>query len=242
MVKISKAQGSGSAANYFEKEYSNGRENYYLTPEGGGAKDQVEGVYVGQLAREMGLDRVGEEDFHRLIEGQDPRDGKQLVNHVASKTYVNKFGDQVTTREHRAGWDIVFSVPKSVSLCAGPGGDARIAQLQREAVLETLAEVEKYIGAKNRKEGHQTGKMVAACFQHDCARPDRETGYAAPDLHDHVFLMNMTRDENGKWRAVEIDTIFKVRKFATQLHWSKLTEKMTRIGYEFEINPKTGAP
>ena len=27
----------------------------------------------------MGLDKVGEEDFHRLIEGQDPRDGKQLA-------------------------------------------------------------------------------------------------------------------------------------------------------------------
>jgi conjugative relaxase-like TrwC/TraI family protein len=239
MVKISKAQGAGAASNYFEKEYSNARENYYTE----GEQEQVRGEYFGQLAAEMGLSgEVSKEDFHRLIEGQDPATGKQLIRHVASKTYVDNFGNKVTTKEHRAGWDIVFSVPKSVSLVAGPGGDKRIPELQREAVIETLQEIEKYLAGKDSRRGHHTGKMVAAMFQHDCARPDRKTGYAAPDLHDHVFVMNMTKDEKGKFRAVEIDSLYRVRDFATHLHWSKLVEKMGAIGYEFEPNPRTGAP
>jgi conjugative relaxase-like TrwC/TraI family protein len=239
MVKISKAQGAGAASNYFEKEYSNARESYYTE----GEKDEVRGEYFGQLAAEMGLSgEVSEEDFHRLIDGQDPKSGEQLIRHVASKTYTDKFGKEIKTSEHRAGWDIVFSCPKSISLAAGPGGDKRIPELQREAVLETLEEIEKYLAGKDSRRGHHTGKMVAAMFQHDCARPDRETGYAAPDLHDHVFVMNMTKDEKGKFRAVEVDSLYRVRDFATHLHWSKLVEKMGAIGYEFEPDPRTGAP
>lgn len=238
MVKISKAQGSGAAANYFEKEYSNARESYYLD----GEPEDIEGEYFGELAKELGLSKVTEETFHRLIEGQDPHTGEQRIKHVGSKTYTDKFGNVVKTREHRAGWDIVLSCPDTFSLCAGPGGDKRIARWQREAAKETLAEMERYIGAKNGSDGHHTGKMVGALFQHDCARPDRETGYAAPNLHDHFFLMNMTRDECGKWRAVEIDTLFRVRAFATRLHWSKLAERARAGGYEIEISPRTGAP
>lgn len=238
MVKISKAQGSGAAANYFEKEYSNPRESYYLEAE----QEEIKGEYFGELAREIGLWEVTEETFHRLIEGQDPMTGEQRIKHVASKTYDDKFGNKVVTKEHRAGWDIVLSCPDTFSLCAGPGGDKRIAQWQREAVKETLAEMEKYIGAKDGGNGHHTGKMIGALFQHDCARPDRETGYAAPNLHDHFFLMNMTQDERGKWRAVEIDTLYEVRDFATILHWSKLAEKAVRGGYDIEISPRTGAP
>jgi len=54
--------------------------------------------------------------------------------------------------------------------------------------------------------------------------------------------MNMTCDGTGKFRALEINSLFHVRDFATHLHWAKLVEKMEAIGYEFERNPKTGAP
>jgi conjugative relaxase-like TrwC/TraI family protein len=238
MVKISKAQGSGAAVNYFEQEYSNGRESYYLD----GENDEIEGEYFGTLAKELGLSTVTKETFHRLIEGQDPYTGEQRIKHVASKTYTDQFGNEIKTREHRAGRDIVLSCPDTFSLCAGPGGDKRIAQWQRDASKETLAEIEKYAAAKNGGKGELTGKMIGALFQHDCARPDRETGYAAPNLHDHFFMMNMTQDKRGKWRAVEISTLFDVRDFATKLHWSKLAEKARAGGYEMEINPRTGAP
>src|SRR5215510_11480458 len=239
MVKISKAQGAGAASSYFAKEYSNARESYYTE----GEKEQIRGEYFGGLAAELGLSgEVSAEDFHRLIEGQNPATGEQLIRHVSPKTYTDPFGKEITTSEHRAGWDLVFSCPKSISLAAGPGGDGRIPGLQREAVTETLREMEKHLAGKDGHRGHPTGKMVAALFQHDCARPDRETGYAAPDLHDHVFVMNMTQDSTGKYRAVEIDSLYRVRDFATHLHWAKLVEKMEAVGYEFERNPKTGAP
>src|SRR5215831_733740 len=243
MVKISKAQGSREAGNYFRAEYSNGRESYYLEDEGEGSTEEIKGKYFGRLATEMGLGGdVAAEDFCRLIDGQNPTTGTQLIRHVSSKTYTNRFGEKKPKLRHRAGWDIVFSCPKSISLVAGPGGDKRIPALQREAVIETLREIEKYVSGKDGRRGHHTGKMIAAIFQHDCARPDRETGYAAPDLHDHVFVMNMTSDGTGKLRALEINSLFHVRDFATHLHWAKLVEKMEAVGYEFERNPKTGAP
>lgn len=243
MVKISDPQGSKEAGNYFRNEYSNCRESYYRADERQVETEEIKGKYFGQLATEMGLsDEVTAKDFLSLIKGRNPKTGEQLIRNASSKTYTNRFGEKKPKLRHRAGWDIVFSCPKSISLVAGPGGDKRIPALQREAVIETLREIEKYIAGKDGGRGRHTGKMVAAIFQHDCARPDRETGYAAPDLHDHVFVMNLTRDAIGKFRALEIDSLFRVRDFATQLHWAKLVEKMEAIGYEFERNPKTGAP
>ena len=94
--------------------------------------------------------------------------------------------------EHRAGWDATFSAPKSVSLTALVGGDDRVREAHRNAVTTALSELERYtqarIGGNNPAE--TTGKFVAAKFEHDTARP--VDGYAAPQLHTHAVIFNIT--------------------------------------------------
>ena len=94
--------------------------------------------------------------------------------------------------EHRAGWDATFSAPKSVSLTALVGGDNRVREAHRLAVTIALAELERYrqarIGGNNAAE--TTGKFIVAKFEHDTARP--VDGYAAPQLHTHAVIFNMT--------------------------------------------------
>jgi len=98
-----------AAEDYYDAQYSNGRENYYTEEE------NVTGLYLGELAEEMGLSGdVGREEFQRLIRGQNPYTGEQIIKHVPSKTYANKFGKQITTTTHRAGWDLTFNTPKSI--------------------------------------------------------------------------------------------------------------------------------
>src|SRR6266511_1467957 len=101
VLSISKALSVAATEDYYDEQYSNGRENYYT--EG----DKVTGAYFSGLAEEIGLSGdVSREEFQRLIRGQDPLTGGQIIKHVPSKTYDNKFGKQITTATHRAGWDL----------------------------------------------------------------------------------------------------------------------------------------
>jgi conjugative relaxase-like TrwC/TraI family protein len=151
---------------------------------------------------------VGAEHFARLSEGQHPNTQEQLVRHQVSKTYEGKNGKDITSVEHRAGWDATFSAPKSVSLTALVGGDDRVRQAHRESVRVALTELERYTEARigNIREPETTGKFAAATFEHDTARPVE--GYAAPQLHTHA----VTRQVHNLQPALEQHPLFASRE------------------------------
>ena len=143
--------------------------------------------------------------------------------------------------EHRAGWDATFSAPKSVSLTALVGGDERVTEAHRAAVTTALEELEKYtharIGGNNPAE--VTGKFIAAKFEHDTARP--VNGYAAPQLHTHAIIFNVTEREDGSTRAIQERTFFESQNYATAVYQSVLTHQLRKLGYEIEPG-QSGAP
>ena len=121
MLTISKPLSAGQARRYHAEEFQNARENYYA--EG----DRIIGEWHGRLAAEWGLSGdVREEHFQRLTEGQHPISSEPLVRHQTPHTSTNARGETVKTMEHRAGWDATFSAPKTVSLTALVGDDARV--------------------------------------------------------------------------------------------------------------------
>ena len=190
----------------------------------------------------MGLaGAVGNEHFARLTEGQHPDTEAQLVRHQVSKTYEGKFGKEVTSVEHRAGWDATFSAPKSVSLTALVGGDERVREAHRESVRVALGELEKYTQARigNVHAPETTGKFVAATFEHDTARPVE--GYAAPQLHTHAVIFNVTERDNGQTRALQPQELFASQHYATSVYRSELAMRLQELGYELERG-KHGQP
>lgn len=239
MMTMSKALGAAQAKAYYGSEYTNGRESYYTE------HDSVEGEWSGRLADELGLEgAVEKEQFERLIDGQDPHTGEQLVRHVASKEYTNEFGEKVKTSEHRAGWDATFSAPKTVSLAALVGKDERIREAHREAVELALQAVEKYTRARlgGNTPAQMTGKLIAAKFEHDSARPNKETGYAAPQLHTHTIIFNLTKTEDGQTKPVQPLELYRSQQYATVIYRAHLAYRLQALGYEIEIDRKTGAP
>jgi conjugative relaxase-like TrwC/TraI family protein len=184
---------------------------------------------------------VGDEHFARLTEGQHPHTEAQLVRHQASRTYEGKFGKEVTSVEHRAGWDATFSAPKSVSLTALVGGDERVREAHRESVRVALTELEKYTQARigNVHAPETTGKFVAATFEHDTARP--VDGYAAPQLHTHAVIFNVTERDNGQTRALQPQELFASQRYATSVYRSELAMRLQGLGYELERG-KHGQP
>jgi len=239
MMTLSKALSSGQAKDYYQKEYTSARENYYSE------RGEVNGRWSGRLAEEWNLQgEVSSEQYERLVAGQHPHTGEQLIRASRSKEQVNKYGDEITVNEHRAGWDATFSAPKSVSLAALVGNDERIRTAHRESVDEALKELEQYMQARGggNKPAITTGKMIAAQFEHTAARPDHQTGYAAPQLHTHVVIFNMTETADGKIRSVQPLELYRSQQYATAIYRMNLAEKLQGLGYDIEIDARTGAP
>ena len=236
MLTISKSLSAGQARTYHSREFTSERQNYWSRDQ------QVHSEWRGKLAQEWGLEgAVGSDHFARLSEGQHPESGVQLVKHQSAKTYTNEYGKEITSVEHRAGWDATFSAPKSVSLTALVGGDDRVREAHRESVRVALGELERYTQARigNVHAPETTGKFIAATFEHDTARP--VDGYAAPQLHTHAVVFNVTERENGHTRALQERSLFQSQHYATSVYRSELAMRLHGLGYEIERG-KHGQP
>jgi conjugative relaxase-like TrwC/TraI family protein len=236
MLTISKPLSSGQAQRYHEESFSNARENYYSQGK------TIQGEWHGKLAERWGLSgTVSEEHFARLAEGQHPLTGEQLVRHRAAYEYVNLDGKTIRTMEHRAGWDATFAAPKSVSLTALVAGDERVRQAHRESVEVALNALEPYVQARlgGNQLAETTCQWVAARFEHDSSRP--VNGYAAPQLHTHVVVFNITERESGETRAMQPRELYRSQQYATAVYRSELALRLRTFGYEVEQSA-SGAP
>ena len=229
MLTISRPLNAAQAQTYHAKEFTSPEQNYWQ-------KGDINlGEWQGKLAETFGLSGpVDAAHFARLSEGQHPITGEQLVRHRAVQEYETESGKTVKPVEHRAGWDATFSAPKSVSLTALVGGDDRVREAHRHAVTVASHELERYTQARmgGNNAAETTGKFVAAKFEHDTARP--VDGYAAPQLHTHAVIFNMTEREDGSTRALQARSLFDTQQFATAIYQSELTFQLRNLGYEIE--------
>ncbi len=236
MLTISKPLSSGQAQSYHKKEFTSEQQSYWSRG------NAVKGEWQGRLAAKYGLTGpVCEEDFARLSHGQHPQTGEQLIRHRLAHEYKDENGKTVTSMEHRAGWDATFSAPKSVSVTALVGGDHRIRAAHRESVRIALEELERYTQARigGNHPAETTGKFIVAKFEHDTARP--VNGYAAPQLHTHAVIFNLTERDDGEPRALQERGFFQSQQFATAIYQSELTYRLRQLGYEIERG-RSGAP
>src|SRR6201996_8968602 len=213
MLTISKPLSAGQARTYHAKEFIAPEQNYWKQG------DEIAGEWHGKLAGEFHLSgAVAAEDFGRLSEGQHPESGEQLVRHRKVQEYQAEDGKTIAPVEHRAGWDATFSAPKSVSLTALVGGDDRVRIAHREAVNLALDQLERYTQARigGNHAAQTTGRFVAAKFEHDTARP--VDGYAAPQLHTHAVIFNLTQLDDGQMRALQERSFFESQSYATAIY------------------------
>ena len=236
MLTVSKALSSGQAQKYHKLEFTSKSQSYYQQG------DVVKGEWQGKLAASLGLSGdVAPLEFSRLADGVHPQTKAPMVRHRLAMEYKNPDGTVTKAVEHRAGWDATFSAPKSVSLTALVGGDGRVREAHRAAVTIALDELERYtqarIGGNNAAE--TTGKFIAAKFEHTTARP--VDGYAAPQLHTHAVIFNVTERADGGTRALQERSFFESQQFATAVYQSSLTYQLRNLGYDIEAG-RSGAP
>ena len=176
MLSMSPIASSAVAVSYYEKD------DYYAA---NGDDPDAQGQWFGDAADKLGLSgAVDRETFKDLLDGKLP-DGTELG------TVREKGGD----KEHRPGWDLTFSAPKSVSLLAEIGGDKRIVAAHQAAVRSALGYLERSAAATRIRSGAGaervfTGNLAAATFQHEsesrpsithaCGRPERHAVFGWP--------------------------------------------------------------
>ena len=137
--------------------------------------------------------------------------------------------------EHRPGRDITFSAPKSVSLTALVGGDARIVDAHDKAVKKSLAWFEKN-AAETRLRDSRRGRMVragnqktvVATFTHDTSRN------LDPMLHTHSVIANMLLGADGKWRTMANERLYRSKMLLGALYRSELARELKGLGYGIE--------
>jgi flagellar biosynthesis GTPase FlhF len=84
-----------------------------------------------------------------------------------------------------------------------------------------------------------TGQFIVAKFEHDTSRP--VDGYAAPQLHTHAVIFNVTERADGTTRALQERGFFESQQFATAVYQSELTFRLRELRYEIAPG-RSGAP
>lgn len=205
MLSIANVRSPSAAASYFAAD------NYYAS-----ADADRSGQWIGKGAEALGLKgRVEAKAFDALLRGELP-DGTRVGN---------------PGQPHRPGTDLTFSLPKSWSLLALVGGDRRIGEAYREAVVETLRWAERN-AAQTRLAKNGAIRLVATdnlaigLFQHDTNRNQE------PNLHFHAVLANVTRGPDGKWRALRNDKLWELNTLLNSMTMARFRLAVEKLGYE----------
>ncbi|MFZ5848871.1 MAG: MobF family relaxase [Actinomycetota bacterium] len=152
-------------------------------------------------------------------------------------------------RERRAvaGYDLVFTPVKSVSLLWALGSAATREQVEaahHDAVADTLVWLEREtafarVGDKGEAQIETRG-FLAAAFDH------RDSRAGDPDLHTHLAISNKVRarhdhpDGRPRWLSLDARVIHAAAVAASERYNTRLEEALTRrLGVEFTERAET---
>jgi conjugative relaxase-like TrwC/TraI family protein len=205
--KVLTRQDVGRAASYYE----DGADDYY-------AGEGEASAWQGRGAEDLGLS--GAVDSGRFRE--------LLAGHVTANGDTSRTATRLDA-QNRIGIDLTFSAPKSVSLQALVGGDARLVEAHDRAVSRAIAAAEERAQARKKVNGQShvenTRNLVVAKFRHETSREQD------PQLHTHALVLNLTRRSDGEWRALRNDEIVKATKYLGAVYRAELAAEVQKLGY-----------
>ncbi len=146
-----------------------------------------------------------------------------------------------------AGFDLTFSISKSISVMWALGDDETrsvIEKCHREAIEFVLNYAEREVfcsrsGTNGIVSEDLTG-VIAASFTHFTSRADD------CQLHDHLVVWNRARSvSDGKWRTLDSRAIFKATTTLSELHQGVLSDLLTAelgLGWEARGRKHSGKP
>ncbi len=219
MLSISARGNAQAAAQYYEHLQTDpaGREleDYYAT--------ESTGIFLGAGAETLGLDGpVSRENFEDLAQGLTP------------------LGEVMGAgMDHRAGWDLTWSAPKSVSiLWATADAETRekIEAAHDKAVAAGLEFMEAHAAFGRRGTGgeiHEKVSLVAAAYRHGTSREQD------PQLHSHCFVFNAAPRSDGTVGAIESRYLYEWKMAGGAAYRAELAQGLRELGYTTERDGKS---
>jgi conjugative relaxase-like TrwC/TraI family protein len=211
MLRIIVNSSAGRAKSYYT---SPSTADYYTQGQ------ELEGTWRGEGAARLGLaGKVDKDAWDALCDNRNPVNGQTL-------TLRRK--DQ-----RRVGYDFNFHAPKSLSVLYAYTKDERIMDAFKEAVDETMRDMELEMKTRVRTGGDNvdrtTGNMVSGEFVHLTARP--VGGQPDPHLHAHCFVFNSTFDPvENRWKAGQFGDIKRDAAYFEACFHSRLTGNLGKLG------------
>ncbi len=209
---------------YFLAQVSGGLDEYYT------GDAEAPGQWAGAAAPLLGL--TGE------VEGADLR---AVFAGLAPGTGLTPNGTQLRPHPRRVpGFDLTFSVPKSVSVVyalADPAVREQIVEGCERALADTLAWVEREACHVRRGTNNTVAKVdspdqwgtrrhpgvgfVAAQFRHRTSRA------GDPQLHWHVLVANLTAGPDGRWTALDGTSLYRTKRTAGVVFEAAVRHRLT---------------
>ena len=177
------------------------------------------GIWQGNLTEVKGFTpEISKADFDSLVKKHE------LFDYKASN------------REKRAGYDLCFSVPKSVSLAmCNESMKAEIIDTHRQAVATTLGMIEANciyarVTDKAQTIREKTGNMICGKFDHFVSRNQD------PQLHTHCVVFNETLCADGQYRAIDNQMLYLDKMLYGQIYRNELAKNLQEKGYGIEVS------
>ena len=243
MLSVARLRPSSAARGYYERAARADADWATWT-------DTPVSEWTGRVRTALGREgAVAPGELTRLLLGADPVTGRALRRAAPVRTVIRVHRDPrsgATARRQGssrpvAGFDLVFSAPKSISLMLAIAADeaAGIAAAHRTAWQDALAFLEAHACVVRRAGlGVTAAGYVGAAFAHYANRD------GDPHLHTHVVIANQTLalDDPTRWRALDaIPLLVGWRRAARAIYEARLRyELTTRFGVAWHRHPGGG--
>lgn len=177
--------------------------------------------------------RVGAQMF-RDERGIEPSNA-QLVQFVAQNSKA--------PQKAVAGFDLVFTPPKSFSIAWGLGDEQLrrgIESAHERAIQDVIRHLEKNVvmtrrGRNGVRQIETSSGVVGTKFRHWDSRA------GDPNLHDHVVIANRVQGVDGQWSSIDGRMIYAYGVEASELYNSLVQQYVTELtGLQFEARSLNG--
>ncbi|MGH2904113.1 MAG: MobF family relaxase [Solirubrobacteraceae bacterium] len=226
-ASIGAGQAAGYAAYLESRTVAPSRGDYYLSAEG--EPTEAQGVWhvLDETRERLGLE-VGEavraEQLVALMEGRHPVGGE----------FIRRAG---ADGRRAGGIDLTFSAPKSVSAVWALGSEQQRAGVELahgRAVSRALGHLRGEVAVVREGAGGRVlspaRDVLAAEFRHTTARGVAGGGAPDPQLHSHVVVTGVVR-QDGQFAAVASRPLFRAARELGAFYRGALAEELREQGY-----------
>lgn len=206
----------------------------------GMGRDPITGVQLGRAfpTYKRLADRIGER-----VAALDPEMTQEGC--AAETSRIEAEETALGMRHAVAGFDLTFSVPKSVSVLWGVADaatQARIVEAHHAAVADVLAFFEREAAATRAGISDRDGAIAqvsvagvaAVAYDHFDSRA------GDPQLHTHVVVSNKVLTQmDGRWRSLDGRPVFASRTGLSEHYNALLADRLARdVGVEWETRQR----